>query len=60
MENLKIRKLTPEVAHVAKTELNENPSKVAEDIEYLRKWLQMQPHIISRTGGNILTLRTSQ
>lgn len=50
MSNLQIRQLSPELAHVAKTELNENPSKISEDVEYLRKWLQMQPHISGRTG----------
>lgn len=50
MGPLDIRELSPELANVAKTELNENPSKISEDIEYLRKWLQMQPHIFSRTG----------
>lgn len=50
MSNLNIRQLSPALEHVAKTELNENPSKISEDIDYLRKWLQMQPHIIARTG----------
>lgn len=50
MSNLQIRQLSPELANVAKTELNENPSKMSEDVEYLRKWLQMQPHILGRTG----------
>lgn len=50
MENLQIRPLSTELANVAKTELNENPAKIAEDIEYIRNWLQMQPHIVSRTG----------
>ncbi|XP_037042023.1 alpha-tocopherol transfer protein-like [Bradysia coprophila] len=54
MENLQIRQLSSELANVAKTELNENPAKIAEDIEYLRKWLQMQPHIISRTDDQFL------
>lgn len=50
MNHLQTRQLSPELAHVATTELNENPSKISEDVEYLRKWLQMQPHIFGRTG----------
>lgn len=50
MNNLQVRQLSPELAHVAKTELNENPAKISEDVEYLRKWLQIQPHIFGRTG----------
>lgn len=50
MNDLQIRELSPELANVAKTELNENPAKISEDVDYLRKWLQMQPHIIGRTG----------
>jgi len=54
MDPLKIRELSPELAQVAKTELNENPLKVGEDVHYLRKWLQMQPHIIGRTDDQFL------
>ncbi|KAJ6645817.1 Alpha-tocopherol transfer protein-like [Pseudolycoriella hygida] len=54
MSHLQIRELSPEVALVAKTELNENPSKIGEDIEYLRKWLQMQQHIVPRTDDQFL------
>ncbi len=54
MSNLQIRQLSPELANVAKSELNENPAKIGEDIEYLRKWLQMQPHIIARTGRYLI------
>lgn len=50
MNHLQTRQLSPELEHVAKTELNENPAKISEDVEYLRKWLQMQPHIFGRTG----------
>lgn len=50
MSRLQIRELSSELANVAKTELNESPPKIGEDVEYLRGWLQKQPHIFGRSG----------
>lgn len=57
MSSLQIRQLSTELANIAKTELNENPAKIGEDIEYLRKWLQMQPHIFGRTGTSFTQIK---
>jgi len=54
MHSLQIRELSSNLANVAKAELNENPAKMSDDVEYLRKWLKMQPHIFGRTDDQFL------
>ncbi|RXG54537.1 Alpha-tocopherol transfer protein-like [Armadillidium vulgare] len=41
--------LTPELLKIAKEELHEDPERRQKDIEYIREWLQKQPHITART-----------
>lgn len=45
-----IRPLTPELAKIAKDELNENPNQVASDLQHLKDWISKQPHLRARTG----------
>lgn len=44
-----IRELTPELAEIAKKELNENPKQIANDLQHLKDWLAKQPHLKART-----------
>lgn len=50
MNGLSLRPLSAELAEKAKTELNENPERIFEELEALRSWLSEQPHINSRIG----------
>lgn len=43
-----IHDLPPHLEEKARKELNEVPSKRAEDIEQIRSWLETQPHITAR------------
>lgn len=47
---MNVRKLSPDLQKKAIEELNENPSRIPEDVSYLRTWLSKQPHIKARTG----------
>ena len=49
-----IRELTPELAKIAKKELNENPKQVPSDLQHLKEWISKQPHLKARTGMHIL------
>ncbi|XP_023953649.1 uncharacterized protein LOC112057396 [Bicyclus anynana] len=49
-----IRKLSPELAKIAKNELNENPNQVAEDLRHIREWISKQPHLKARTDDQWL------
>ncbi|KPJ11746.1 Alpha-tocopherol transfer protein-like [Papilio machaon] len=44
-----IRELSPDLAHIAKTELNEDPKQTPEDIKHLREWIMKQTHLKART-----------
>ncbi|CAH0700727.1 unnamed protein product [Spodoptera exigua] len=44
-----IRELTPELAEIAKKELNENPKQIANDLQHLKDWIAKQPHLKART-----------
>lgn len=55
MEKLQVRPLSVALAEKAKSELNENPEKIAEELEALRSWLSEQPHINARQGIRHLT-----
>ncbi|CAF4758860.1 unnamed protein product [Pieris macdunnoughi] len=50
----KIRELTPELAEIAKKELNENPKRTANDIQHLKDWLAKEPHLRARTDDQWL------
>lgn len=49
-----IRHISPELAKIAKDELNEVPERIDEDIIALRTWLQKQNHLKSRTDDQFL------
>ncbi|CAK1603324.1 unnamed protein product [Parnassius mnemosyne] len=49
-----IRELSPELAKVAKNELNENPKQTPDDIKYLKEWISKQPHLKARTDDQWL------
>lgn len=49
-----IRPLRPELQKIAIEELNENPSRIDEDIAALRLWIQQQPHLKARTDDQFL------
>lgn len=51
---LKIRPLSKELAKIAKDELNEIPDRISNDIEAIREWLTMQPHLNSQFDDQIL------
>lgn len=51
---LNIRPLSPELAEKAKRELNEVPSRLAEDVKALRDWINKQPHLRARTDDQFL------
>lgn len=44
------RELSPELAKIAKDELNENPKQLNDDLNYLKDWISKQPHLKARTG----------
>lgn len=46
--SLNVRELSPELAKKAQEELNEIPSRLAEDVQTLRAWAQKQPHLRAR------------
>ncbi|CAH4004614.1 unnamed protein product [Pieris brassicae] len=50
----KIRELSPELAEIAKKELNENPKRTANDIQHLKDWLAKEPHLRARTDDQWL------
>lgn len=47
-----IRPLTKELQAKAIAELNENPTRIQEDIQYIKEWLLQQKYIKARTGKN--------
>lgn len=49
-----IRELSKELQEKAKTDLNENPQRVAEDLKYIKEWLKKQPHINARIGKFVI------
>ncbi|XP_050361886.1 uncharacterized protein LOC126781107 [Nymphalis io] len=49
-----IRELSPELAKIAKNELNENPTQVASDLQNLKEWISKQSHLRARTDDQWL------
>ncbi|CAH2104807.1 unnamed protein product [Euphydryas editha] len=49
-----IRSLSPELAEKARVELNEDPNRVASDLQYLKDWLSKQPHLRACTDDQWL------
>lgn len=45
-----VRPLSKELQAKAIAELNENPERIPEDIEYIKEWLRKQPHLNARMG----------
>lgn len=51
---LELRPLTPALQQKAIDELNENPTRIAEDLQMFREWILKQPHIRSRLDDQFL------
>ncbi|XP_041979853.1 alpha-tocopherol transfer protein-like [Aricia agestis] len=49
-----VRALSPELAKIAKDELNENPKQIANDLQSIKEWISKQPHLIARTDDQWL------
>ncbi|CAH0404715.1 unnamed protein product [Chilo suppressalis] len=49
-----VRQLPSALAKMAVEELNEDPKRMAADIEHIKKWLEKQPHIRARTDDQWL------
>ncbi|XP_075167485.1 alpha-tocopherol transfer protein-like [Haematobia irritans] len=52
--SLEIRPLSQALQKKAIAELNENPSRIADDLKIFKEWIQMQPHIRSRMNDQFL------
>lgn len=50
----KVRPLPECLQKVAIEELNEDPERVAADIENLKTWINQQPHLTARTDDQFL------
>lgn len=50
LAKMPIRPLPQELIEKAKIEINEDPNRVHEDIQYIKDWLKKQPHLKARTG----------
>ncbi|KAJ0181737.1 hypothetical protein K1T71_002459 [Dendrolimus kikuchii] len=49
-----IRELTPELAEIAKRELNEKPNQIQDNVKHLKDWISKQPHLKARTDDQWL------
>lgn len=52
--SLNVRPLSAELATKAQKELNEVPSRLADDVQALRDWIAKQPHLRARTDDQFL------
>lgn len=52
--SLNIRPLSEALAKKAQVELNEVPSRLAEDVQTLKDWIAKQPHLRARTDDQFL------
>ncbi|XP_059059455.1 alpha-tocopherol transfer protein-like [Achroia grisella] len=53
---MSIRALCPELAEKARVELNEDPKRLAEDLQHLKDWIAKQPHLRARTDDQWLVI----
>ncbi|XP_046961266.1 clavesin-1-like [Vanessa cardui] len=51
---MNIRPLTPELAEKARVELNEDPNRIASDLQHIKDWLSKQPHLRACTDDQWL------
>lgn len=49
-----LRPLNPELAEIARKDLNEVPSRIPSDLEALREWIKKEPHLKARTDDQFL------
>lgn len=49
-----IRQISPELEEKCRTELNEVPARIPEDLATLKQWLAKQPHLNPRTDDQFL------
>ncbi|KAI4466012.1 alpha-tocopherol transfer protein-related [Holotrichia oblita] len=49
-----VRPLSKELQAKAIAELNENPERIPEDIEYIKEWLRKQPHLNARMDDQLI------
>ncbi|XP_046386007.1 alpha-tocopherol transfer protein-like [Ischnura elegans] len=49
-----IRPLSEELQEIAKTQLNEDPKRIEDDLKHIKEWLSKQPHITARTDDQFL------
>ncbi|XP_077291627.1 retinol-binding protein pinta-like [Arctopsyche grandis] len=49
-----LRELSPELAKIAREELNEDPNRIEQDLQALKDWLAKQPHLNARTDDQWL------
>lgn len=51
-----IRELNPELAKIAKKELNENPKQIDADLQQIKDWISKQSHLKARTGKEAFSI----
>ncbi|XP_064076633.1 uncharacterized protein LOC135194772 [Vanessa tameamea] len=51
---MNIRPLSPELAEKARLELNEDPNRIASDLQHIKDWLSKQPHLRACTDDQWL------
>lgn len=44
------RPLSPELEEKARKELNEDPKRIANDLQHMKDWISKQPHLRVRLG----------
>lgn len=49
-----VRPLPPTLQKIAIEQLNEDPARVADDIQALKTWIEQQPHLRARTDDQFL------
>lgn len=51
---IQIKPLTPDLQKIAETELGEVPSRIYNDLQSLKTWIEQQPHLKARTDDQFL------
>lgn len=54
LNTVQIKTLSPELQKIADDELGEVSSRIANDLETLKSWIEQQPHLKSRTDDQFL------